>query len=147
LFVGSPPGWPADFGQSPLAEGVIAYGMWAPSIKDISPVSDHFWNAYIEMYGEEPATYFCPLGYTNVYAVAEAIERAGTLDKEALIAALEQTEYDSPLGETLTFTPSNLIAHQGFQGQKILQWQDGVQQVLWPFEFATALPRYPFTGR
>ena len=147
LFVGSPPGWPADFGDSPLAEGVIAYGMWAPSIKNISSVSAAFWDAYVEMYEEEPATYFCPLGYTNVYVVAEAIERAGTLEKEALIAALEQTEYESPLGETLTFTPSNLIEHQGFQGQKILQWQDGVQQVLWPFEFGTALPRYPFTGR
>ena len=147
LFVGSPPGWPADFGASPLAEGVVAYGMWAPSMRNISPVSDHFWNAYIEMYEEEPATYFAPLGYTNVYVVAEAITRAGTLEKEALIAALEETSYDSPLGETLTFTPSNLIAHQGFQGQKILQWQDGSQQILWPFEFATALPHYPYTGR
>jgi branched-chain amino acid transport system substrate-binding protein len=44
LFVGSPPGWPADFGQSPLAENVVAYGMWAPSIKNISEVSNHFWN-------------------------------------------------------------------------------------------------------
>jgi branched-chain amino acid transport system substrate-binding protein len=147
LFVGSPPGWPADFGDSPLAEGVIAYGMWAPSIKDVSPVSNHFWNAYIDKYDEEPATYFAPLGYTNVYVVAEAITRAGTLDKDALIAALEATNYESPLGETVTFTPSNLIQHQGFQGQKILQWQDGEQEVLWPFEFATALPRYPFTGR
>jgi branched-chain amino acid transport system substrate-binding protein len=147
LFVGSPPGWPADFGTSPLAEGVIAYGMWAPSIKDVSPVSQHFWDAYIAMFNEQPATYFAPLGYTNVYVVAEAIARAGTLEKQALITALEATNYASPLGETLTFTPSNLIAHQGFRSQKILQWQDGKQQVIWPFEYATALPRYPFTGQ
>ncbi len=147
LFVGSPPGWPADFGGSPLANGVIAYGMWAPSIKDVSPVSQHFWDAYIAMFGEEPATYFAPLGYTNVYVVAEAITRAGTLEKEALITALEATNYASPLGETLTFTASNLIEHQGFRKQKILQWQNGAQQVLWPFEYATALPDYPFTGK
>lgn len=147
LFVGSPPGWPADFGQSPLANGVIGYGMWAPSIKDVSPVSQHFWDAYIAKFNEEPATYFAPLGYTNVYVVAEAIARAGTLEKEALITALEATNYVSPVGETLTFSPSNLIEHQGFSKQKILQWQNGIQQVLWPFEFATALPMYPFTGR
>jgi len=147
LFVGSPPGWPSDFGESPLAEGVIAYGMWAPAISNVSAVSQAFWDGYIAMYDEEPATYFAPLGYTNVYVVAEAIERAGTLEKEALIDALEATEYESPVGETLTFTASNLIDHQGFRGQKILQWQDGEQQVIWPFEFATALPRYPFTGR
>jgi len=146
LFVGSPPGWPADFGTSPLADGVIAYGMWAPSIKDVSPVSQHFWDAYIAKYNEQPATYFAPLGYTNIYVVAEAIARAGTLDKAALITALEATNYASPLGETLTFTPSNLIDHQGFRNQKILQWQNGAQQVLWPFEYATALPAYPFTG-
>lgn len=147
LFVGSPPGWPADFGGSALANGVMAYGMWAPSIKDVSPVSQHFWDAYIAMFGEEPATYFAPLGYTNVYVVAEAIARAGTLEKEALITALEATNYASPLGETLTFTPSNLIEHQGFRKQKILQWQNGVQQVVWPFEYATALPAYPFSGK
>lgn len=147
LFVGSPPGWPADFGDSPLANGVIGYGMWAPSIKDVSPVSLHFWNAYNAKFNEEPATYFAPLGYTNVYVVAEAIARAGTLEKEALITALEATNYVSPVGETLTFSPSNLIEHQGFSKQKILQWQNGIQQVLWPFEFATALPMYPFTGR
>ncbi|MEW5826907.1 MAG: ABC transporter substrate-binding protein [Candidatus Bipolaricaulota bacterium] len=147
LFVGSPPGWPADFGESPLANGVVAYGMWAPSIKDVSPVSQHFWDAYIAAFGEEPATYFAPLGYTNVYVVAEAITRAGTLDREPLIEALEATNYVSPLGETLTFSPSNLIEHQGFSKQKILQWQNGAQQVLWPFEYATALPMYPFTGR
>jgi len=147
LFVGSPPGWPADFGGSTLANGVCAYGMWAPSIKNVSPVSEHFWDAYIARFNEEPATYFAPLGYTNVYVVAEAIARAGTLEKGALITALEATNYASPVGETLTFTPSNLIEHQGFRKQKILQWQNGVQQVLWPFEYATALPAYPFSGK
>ncbi len=147
LFVGSPPGWPADFGDSPLAEGIMLYGMWAPAMKEVSPVSEHFWYAYIDRWGEEPATYFAPLGYTNVYVVAEAIERAGTLEEQALIEALRQTEYESPIGETLTFTPANIIEHQGFQGQKILQWQDGAQQVIWPFEFATAELRYPFSWR
>lgn len=147
LFVGSPPGWPAGFGRSPLAEGVMLYGMWAPALKEISPVSRHFWDAYIARWNEEPATYFAPLGYTNVKIVAEAIARAGTTERDALIAALAETNYESPLGETLTFSPSLIIRHQGFRDQKILQWQDGVQQVIWPFEFATATLRYPFRWR
>lgn len=145
IFVGSPPGWPADFGKSPLANGVMLYGMWAPSIKDVSPISQLFWDAYIARWNEEPATYFAPLGYTNVYVVAEAIARAGTTESEAVIAALAETAYESPIGETLTFTPSNIIKHQGFRGQKILQWQDGRQEVIWPFEFATADIMYPFS--
>ena len=57
------------------------------------------------MYNEEPATYFAPLGYTNVYVVAEAITRAGTLEKEALITALEATSYVSPVGEDADVYP------------------------------------------
>ncbi|MGA2467364.1 MAG: ABC transporter substrate-binding protein, partial [Thermodesulfobacteriota bacterium] len=146
IFIGSPPGWPATFGKSPLAEAVTLYGMWAPSIKEASPVSKHFWDAYIKEYKQEPATYFAPLGYTNIYFVADGIKKANTLDKAALINALTETKYVSPIGETLTIKPSNIIKHQGFTKQKILQWQKGQQQVIWPFEFATSQIVYPFPG-
>jgi len=118
--------------------------MWAPSIKEVSQVSKHFWDAYINEYKQEPATYFCPLAYTNVYFVAEAIRKAKTLEKAALIKALEETKYVSPIGETLTIKPSKVIKHQGFTKQKILQWQKGQQQVIWPFEFSTSQPAFPF---
>ena len=144
MFFGAPPGWPVDFGKSPLSNGVGLFAMWAPSMKNINLVSKHFWDAYVAKYHEEPATYFCPLGYTNVYIVARAIERAGSLDKDALIKALEETRYPSPLGEMVTFTPSAVIKHQAFQGQKTLQWQNGEQQVIWPFKYATADFIYPF---
>jgi branched-chain amino acid transport system substrate-binding protein len=144
VFIGSPPGWPIGFGKSPLAEGVTLYGMWAPSIKEVSPVSKHFWEAYIKEYNQEPATYFAPLAYTNIYFVAEGIKKAKTLEKAALIKALRETKYVSPVGEALTISPSRVIKNQGFTKQKILQWQKGVQQVIWPFEFSTAQLAYPF---
>jgi len=143
IFIGAPPGWPADFGKSPLAEGVTLYGMWAPSIREVSKVSKHFWDAYIKEYKQEPATYFAPLGYTNIYFVADGIKKAKTLDKAALIKALEETKYVSPIGETLIIKPSFIIKHQGFTKQKILQWQKGQQQVIWPFEFGTSKLAYP----
>lgn len=122
IFIGSPPGWPPDFGESPLAEGVVMYGMWAPSIKKVSSISKHFWDAYVEEYDEEPATYFSPLGYTNVQFLVKAIKKAGTLEKEALIKALEETKYLSPIGGVLEISPSKIIKHQGFKKQKIIQW-------------------------
>ena len=111
-----------------------------------NPVSRAFQAGYESKYGTTPATYFAPLSYSAVYIVAEAIERAGTLEVEALIEAMEATAYESPLGETITFGPSNVIQHQGIRGQKILQWQNGVQEVIWPFEYQTAEPVYPFPG-
>jgi branched-chain amino acid transport system substrate-binding protein len=146
VFIGSPPGWPAAFGKSPLAEGVVLYGMWAPSIRSVSPVSKHFWDAYNKKFKQDPSPSFAPLAYTNVYFVAEGIKKAKTLEKAGLIKALEQTQYASPIGEKLTIKASAVIKHQGFTHQKILQWQKGQQQVIWPFEFATAQPMYPFPG-
>ncbi len=146
LFVGSPPGWPTDFGDSPLAESVMFYGMWSPGMNKINPVSKHYYDAYIEKYNAEPATYFGPLSYSAVYVIAEAIERAGTLETEALIDAMEKTSYESPMGETITFGPSNIIQHQGIRRQKIIQWQGDKQEIIWPFEYQTAEPDYPFPG-
>ena len=144
VYIGAPPGWPADFGESPLAEDVMLYGMWAPAINEVSAVSKRFYDAYVARYGSEPATYFAPLSYSAIMILAEAIRSAGTLDKDTLIAELKAIQYDSPLGETISFSPSNIISNQGIRNQKILQWQNGRQEVIWPFEFATAEPVYPF---
>jgi branched-chain amino acid transport system substrate-binding protein len=155
LFVGAPPGWPKDFGKSPLANNVTLYGMWAASINDINPVSAKFYDAFIAKYKAEPATYFAPLSYSAVYVLADGIKRAGaaafnkdgSVNNEAVIKALEQTKYLSALGETITFTPSQVIKHQGIRNQKILQWQNGRQEVIWPFEVQTKSPVYPFAWK
>jgi len=144
IYLGAPPGWPIGFGTSKLSDNVMLYGMWAPSINDVSKASKAFYDGFVRKYKAEPATYFAPLSYSAVYIYAEAVKRAGTTETAAVIKALEATSYASPLGETITFTPSNIIKHQGIKNQKILQWQNGRQEVLWPFEAATAKPIYPF---
>ena len=52
--------------------------------------------------------------YTNIYFVADGIKKAKTLDKAALIKALEETKYVSPIGETLTIKPSKTDQAPGF---------------------------------
>jgi len=118
--------------------------MWAPSINDVSAASKKFYDGFMAKYSVIPATYFAPLSYSAVYIAADAIKRAGSTDTAALIKALEATNYASPLGQTISFAPSNIIKHQGVKNQKILQWQKGRQEVIWPFESATAAPVYPF---
>jgi branched-chain amino acid transport system substrate-binding protein len=112
----------------------------------VSDVSKKFYDAYVAKYGSEPGTYFAPLSYSAIMILAEAVEAAGTIEKDAVIAELQSIEYESPLGETISFSPSNVISNQGIRNQKILQWQNGKQEVIWPFEFATAEPVYPFPG-
>jgi branched-chain amino acid transport system substrate-binding protein len=143
IFLGAPPAWPVDMGKSPLAENVMLYGMWAPSINNISAVSKKFYDGFNATYKTAPTSYFAALSYSAVYIIADGIKRAGGTDKAKLIAALEATKYASPLGETITFTPSKIIKHQGIKTQKILQWQNGQQEVIWPFEVQSKSLVYP----
>ncbi len=143
IYLGAPPAWPVDMGKSPLAEDIMLYGMWAPSINDISPASRKFYDAYVAATGSAPTSYFAALSYSAVYIIADAVKRAGGTDAARLIPALEKTRYVSPLGQTITFTPSNIIKHQGIKNQKILQWQDGRQEVIWPFEVQSRALVYP----
>ena len=145
IFVGAPPAWPADAPTNPLVQNEVAYGMWSPAINKISETSRRFTEAYKAKYGKAFTSYFAPLSYSGIYILADAIKAAGGTDKASLIAALEKTKYASPLGDTITFTPSNVIKHQGIKVQKIMQWQNGTQQVLWPFEAASANFVYPFS--
>jgi branched-chain amino acid transport system substrate-binding protein len=144
IYLGAPPGWPIGFGSSKLSKNVMLYGMWSTALNDTNAQSKKFYNAYVKKFREEPATYFALLAYDAVYILADGIKRAGTTETAALVKALEQTKYASALGETITFKPSNVIKHQGITRQKILQWQDGFQEIIWPFEAATAQPVYPF---
>ena len=144
IYLGAPPGWPIGFGSSKLSKYVMLYGMWSPAMNDNIPASKKFYDGYVKKYNEEPATYFAPLAYSSMYLLAEGIKAAGTTETAALVKALEATKYASALGELITFKPSNLIKHQGITRQKILQWQEGFQEVIWPFEAKTAEPVYPF---
>jgi branched-chain amino acid transport system substrate-binding protein len=144
IYLGAPPGWPIGFGSSKLSKNVMLYGMWSPALNDTIPSSKKFYDGYVKKYKGEPATYFAPLAYSAIYILADGIKAAGGTETAALVKALEATKYASPLGELVSFKPSNIIKHQGITRQKILQWQQGFQEVIWPFEAKTSDPVYPF---
>jgi len=141
VFVGAPPMWPPKFAKEPLANAVCFYTAWSHSLK--APASIRFLEAYTKEYGQPPINYVGPLSYSNVYIAVEGIKRAGTLEKEALISALEKTKYESPLGDVITFKPSKVIKHQGNISMKISQYQNGQEHILWPLNLATTQIMYP----
>jgi branched-chain amino acid transport system substrate-binding protein len=144
IYIGMLPSWPVDFAGSPLSEGVIFYSPWNDVIKKTSKASKAYSEAYYKEYRDTPTTYYGPLGYTNIMIIAQAIKRAGTLEKIALIKALEATNYDSPLGDKFIFGKSRVISHQAYAVPKLMQWQKGKVVVLWPWELATGKILYPF---
>jgi branched-chain amino acid transport system substrate-binding protein len=69
---------------------------WNPEIP--APESKRFLAAFKARYGAEPLM-TAAATYDAVMILAEAIHRAGTLDPEAVRAALAATEYRGPTGE------------------------------------------------
>ena len=135
LVYASPPSFPADFGKSPVAEGVAGLTLWTADIP--APASKQFVADFQKKFNHAPVSYWSALAYTNLVTVADALKKAGT-DKGAWITAMEATNYASPIGPTLKFTPSKVIKHQGFTSLVSFQWQSGKQEIVFPDNLATA---------
>jgi branched-chain amino acid transport system substrate-binding protein len=133
------------------AEYVCGIEVWSPAVNyktgppfPITHTSE--WVAkYEKKYGKEP-DYWSLLAYTNLYVIADAIERAGTLERGALIKALEKTDLQSPIGR-VKWVPGQFVSrpHQAEFAMKmvIFQWQGGKKVVLYPKEVATGTVIYP----
>ncbi|MBN1474594.1 MAG: ABC transporter substrate-binding protein, partial [Syntrophaceae bacterium] len=139
--------WPADFGKQVGSEGVMFYSFWHESMKDRNKPCLEYIDAFGKEFKETPATYFGPLAYSNIMIVADAIKKAGSLEREVLISTLAATKYDSPLGDTIAFNRSLGVTHQAPIYPKLFQWQSGSVKIIWPWELATGKLIYPFPAQ
>jgi ABC-type branched-subunit amino acid transport system substrate-binding protein len=78
--------------------------------------------------------------YATFQILAAAIQKAGTLDNKALQQALATGRFDTVLG--LKFFPKG-FGHANRSTWMAEQWQNGVLQVIWPTDQASAKPIYP----
>lgn len=85
-----------------------------------------------------PADVLVGPAYACVQILADAIERAGTLDRDAIIDALADTDMMTVIGQ-VTFNADGT----GNVLNPVVQWQDGQQELVWPFDLATAEFAYP----
>src|SRR4030042_3009798 len=147
VYLGAPLLWPADFGKQIGSDGVMFYGYWHDSGKSRNKASSEYSAAFNTELKEAQATYFGPLAYTNIMIVANAIKKAGSLDREALISAMAATNYESPVGDTFAFARSLGIKYQAGAYPKLIQWQRGSAKIIWPWELATGKLIYPFPAQ
>ncbi len=120
---------------------VAGVDVWVPGMK--LPETVKWMEKFKKAYPDRVPEYWVPLAYANLMTVAEAIKRAGSTDKEKLIAAMEKTDYDSPMGK-MTFKKSEEGGlHQAIDEQIVTQWQAGVSHVVYPVSKATSKLIYP----
>jgi branched-chain amino acid transport system substrate-binding protein len=95
-----------------------------------------FWDKYTRTHDHFPdifATYF----YDNVYRLKEAIERAGSLEPDKIVTALEKVVYVGSAGTYLSLGLNTRSPHDVPVGTHGLlgvcaQWQDGDYKVVFP---------------
>jgi len=106
-----------------------------------------FVEAYESRWDIEPEGYGTSSSYMAPYVLKDAIERAGSLDSEAVIAALEKTDMMGVYGR-IKFDPKShqvipsLDPEEGAVGT-IFQWQAGKRVVVFPKKIAMGEIKLP----
>ena len=121
-------------------EATGGYGAWETTVNTYARVSitDEtipFYDSFVTRFGEIPL--YTAGTYDAIMALKEAVERAGTLDKDAVVAALEATDMIGPAGRLVfmgmgTETPHDVTWGPGFVTGVGVQWQDGQLECVWP---------------
>jgi branched-chain amino acid transport system substrate-binding protein len=90
-------------------------------------------------------TYEAILNYANVYLLADALERAGRPDREAIIDALSRSTFE---GHIMPYGPTRFVDGQN-QGARPVNTQviEKDVKVIFPAEFASAKPVFPMPSR
>ena len=127
-------------------EGVLFQGFSGPDVA-VTPKTLPFVQAFSKRFGHTPS-YCGYTAYDEVYYIADAIKRAGSVDPDKLVAAMEATDFvgtigrvqfrgkDSPNPHALKIGPDTISG-------LMLQWQNGKQVNLWPAKVANGKVKFP----
>ncbi len=95
-----------------------------------------WWDNFVKLYSRAPV-YTAGGSYDAVYIYADAIKRAGSAETDAVIKALEATDYVGVRGRVQFDTLHEVRDGPGFVNELFVQWQqDGNRVVIWPREVA-----------
>ena len=138
--------WDATKGKCAYWVNVWPRAGCAPS--EAIPLAAKFIEAYKRKYGVEPGvTWVSPVSYQAIYVLADAIERAGTIESGKVIAALEKTDLESVWGKTRFDPRSHQIVYSDDPQKGALttwaQWLDGKRVAVFPPKVATATIKFP----
>jgi branched-chain amino acid transport system substrate-binding protein len=137
--------WKASEGKGEYALASVVNAGNAPS--NATEWTMKFVNAYKKRWGLEPEGYGTSSSYMAVYVLKDAIERAGTLDSDAVVTELEKTDMMGVYGR-IRFDPKShqvipsLDPNEGVVGS-IIQWQAGKRVVVFPKSIAMGEIKLP----
>jgi branched-chain amino acid transport system substrate-binding protein len=127
------PGWGQNLGKD--GDYVVLAPGWHnamkyPGVKELN-------EKHQRQFGR-PADVIVGPAYASIQILADAITRAGTLDRAKVRDAIAATQLMTVVGP-VKFRPDGT----GVVPVVFVQWQRGKQELVWPKEFATAPLQYP----
>jgi branched-chain amino acid transport system substrate-binding protein len=124
------------------------FEMGSAIASDKLPKSVEFYSKYKKIYGKELQAGHGPApAYESVYILAEAIERAGSLDPDAVAAQVKKTDRMGIMGR-IRFDAGNQVVY-GFDPKEtavaaVFQWtDDGKRRIVFPESLAEAKIQLP----
>jgi branched-chain amino acid transport system substrate-binding protein len=132
------------------AYGVTVPSQWEPETRfkpQMGPTSAAFTKAYEDKY-HAPPSYESAGGYAAGLVLQHAIEQAGSLDANAVTAALDRTDLTLFYGRVQFATGADEHGLQVAHEMVLAQWQKNkqgqlVKQVVWPASAKTAKLIFP----
>lgn len=132
------------------ANGVAVPSQWEPEVKfkpQFGPTSAAFAKAYADKY-HTPPSYESAGGYAAGLVLQHAIEQAGSIDPNAVTAALDRTNLTLFYGRVQFASDAADHGLQLAHSMVLAQWQKDrqgklVKQVVWPESARTAKLLYP----
>ncbi|HEX7382025.1 MAG TPA: ABC transporter substrate-binding protein [Nevskiaceae bacterium] len=135
--------WKASNGA---AQGtiVVTNGAGGAAVTSKTPA---FYHAYVKKYGQDPML-LAYTTYDGVYALVDAIKKAGTTDTAKVVEALQKTDLEGVTGRIKFYGKDARFAHVLEYGPGLVtgvafQWQHGKQVVVWPKKIAQGSVEYP----
>jgi branched-chain amino acid transport system substrate-binding protein len=117
-------------------EGIVGTSVWASSLKTYG--NQEFLTEFKKAYGEE-ASWVAAIGYAGAQAMLEAIQQAGTVEKEKIREAFLAQQLKTIIGD-LKFKQDGTS-----DGSALVcpQMQSGLPEVVFPKHFATKPVIFP----
>jgi len=146
-FIGAaedPGFWEATKGKGAYTIVTLSETGCTPS--SVTPMTMKYYQAFQKRWGVPPRSTGCVSAYEALYVLKDGVERAGTLEPDALIGALEKTQLPAVRG-TIRFDQNHQIVYGYDPKTSVLgnwvQWQDGQRVTIFPQASATGTIKMP----
>ncbi len=128
--------WPAEFSRilGKDAQGVLSDGLWSKTYP--YPGARELGERFHKAFGYDSV--FVGTYYALAQILWQAIEKAGTINSAMVRSAVLENEFNTVMGKS-NYDLKGVARHPSLT----LQWRNGKQEIIYPFEFATTKLQIP----